>query len=297
MALNYNEKMASSYYPPRARWYGCFYYLGLAIRHRLALDRIHLPEKITVGGIILGFLIPGLAVYIRGPRLWGKIALSACALLFLLFIVWLGYPVGNYAFGLMISIHVTGLVYYCSPALRNEDFWHRLLLTIAILLGLGLFFYAPMRSVIQNHWAMPLRANGRVFVMQRFSPAQAVKRGDWIAYTLSGHLLSNHGYEIIYHRNGMGLGPVLAAPGDIVEFSAKTFSVNGVPQPLLPHMPTGGNLVVPENHWFIWPGFSISGQGNEARISELMLSAATVSRDQFVGRPFKRWFWRKQILP
>ena len=51
----------------------------------------------------------------------------------------------------------------------------------------------------------------------------------------------------------MGFGPVLAVPGDRVEFSTKAFSVNGVPQPLLPHMPAGGKLVVPENHWFIWP--------------------------------------------
>ena len=296
MALNFNEKMSSPYYPRRARWYSRFFYLGLATRHRLALDRIRMPKEITVGGIILGFLVPGLAVYIRGPRFWGKIALSACALLFLLFIVWLGYPFGNYAFGLMLSIHTSGFVYYCSPVLLNADIWRRILFTIAILLGLGLFLYTPTRSVIQDHWLTPLRANGRVFVMQKFSPAQGVKRGDWIAYSLSGHIFSNHGYEDSYGRNGMGLGPVLAVPGDHVEFSAKTFSVNGVPQPLLPHMPASGNLVVPENHWFIWPSFSISGQGNEARISELMMSAATVPENQFVGKPFKRWFWRKQIL-
>ncbi len=140
MALNCNEKMSAPFYPPRARWYGRFFYLGLAARHRLALDRIRLPKEISVGGIILGLLVPGLAIYIRGPRLWGTIALLACAFLFPSFIVWLGYPAGNYAFGLMLSIHVSGFVYYCSPALRDEDFWHRILLTIAALLGLGLLF-------------------------------------------------------------------------------------------------------------------------------------------------------------
>ncbi len=62
MALNFNEKMSSPYYPRRARWYSRVFYLGLATRHRLALDRIRLPKAITVGGIVLGFLIPGLAV-------------------------------------------------------------------------------------------------------------------------------------------------------------------------------------------------------------------------------------------
>ena len=290
------NKYISPYYPRRARWYSHLFYLGLATRHRLALDRIRLPRNITIWGIIPGILIPGLAVYIRGPCLWGKIALSACALLFLLFIVWLGHPFGNYAFGLMLSIHASGFVYYCRPMLLGKDSWHRILFTIAILLGLGLLLYAPTRSVIQNHLLTPLRVSNHVIVVQKNTTAKGVKRGDWIAYTLSGHIFSNHGYEDSYGRNGMGLGPVLALPGDRVEFSAKTFSVNGVPQPLLPHMPTSGNLVVPENHWFIWPSFSISGQGNEARIEELMMSAATVPEDQFVGKPFKRWFWRQQTL-
>jgi hypothetical protein len=61
-------------------------------------------------------------------------------------------------------------------------------------------------------------------------------------------------------------------------------------------MPRSGELTVPEKHWFIWPSFSISGQGNEGRISELMMGAAMVAQDQFSGKPFNRWFWRKQIL-
>ena len=111
------SKVSSSYYPPRARWYGRIFYLGLAVRHRLALDRIRMPNELTLRGLIAGFIVPGLAVYLRGPRLWGKAALCACALLFLLFIVCLGHPFGNYAFGLMLAIHASGFVYYCSPSL------------------------------------------------------------------------------------------------------------------------------------------------------------------------------------
>ena len=48
--------------------------------------------------------------------------MAACALLFAIFIVWLGYPIGNYAFGLMLSIHTTGFVYYCSPYLLDNSF-------------------------------------------------------------------------------------------------------------------------------------------------------------------------------
>jgi len=74
--------------------------------------------------------------------------------------------------------------------------------------------------------------------------------------------------------------------------------VNGVLQPSLPHMPKSGELVVAGNHWFIWPNLAISGNWDvgEANVSAAMLQLSNVSEDQFVARPFKHWFWRKQIL-
>lgn len=269
----------------------------MAIRHRLALDRLNLPKDISLGGLAGSFLVPGLAVYLRGPRLWGKAALTACALLFLFFIVWLGHPFGNFAFGLILSIHASGFVYYCSPFLINERLRFRLVFTVLTLIGLGLCLYLPLRSAIQNHALTPLRVNGQVVVVGKFSSAHSVKRGDWIAYTLSGYMISNHGYESDEGRAGMGFGPVLAASGDLVEFSASSFAVNGVSRTNLPHMPVAGTLTLPENHWFIWPSYSISGQGNESQISARMLQMADVSADQFIGKPLTRWFWRKQILP
>lgn len=266
------------------------------MRHRLALDRIQLPNEITFAGLIAAILIPGVAVYLRGPRLWGKAALTVCALLSTIFIVWLGYPAGNYAFGMMISIHTTGFVYYCSPYLLDKDFRFRILFTIAMLIVFGLAVYSPLRGVIQNHWLMPLRADGHVIVVQKLASAGGVKRGDWIAYNLSD--ASSSGDDLWVHfRAGVGFGPVLATAGNLVEFSTNAFFVNGVSQTPLPHMPTSGNLTVPENSWFIWPSYSISGHGNEGRISSTMLQMANVPENKFIGKPFKRWFWRKQILP
>lgn len=292
--MNSSEKYTSPYYPRRARWYGRIFYFGGAIRHRLALDRIYLPKDITVGGLIGSFFIPGLAVYLRGPRLWGQAAMAGCALLFAIFIVWMGYPFGNYAFGLMLSIHTTGFVYYCGPWLINESFGHRIFFTIGVMLGLGLLLYMPLRT----HWLLPLRVNGHTVIVEKFALAHGIKRGDRIAYKLSGYYFSNHGGSGISDSTGLGLGLVLATAGDRVEFSTNNFTVNGVPQPLLPHMPTSGNLVVPENHWFIWPNLAISGNWDvgEANISSAMLQIANVPEKQFVGKPFKHWFWRKQIL-
>ena len=97
---------------------------------------------------------------------------------------------------------------------------------------------------------------------------------------------------------GLGMGPVLALAGDRVEFSETAFTVNGVTKPLRPHMPTSGGLVVPEKHWFVWPEFDISGHGNasEANLSAVMLQMSTVSEVEFIGKPFKHWFWRRQMI-
>jgi hypothetical protein len=283
--LNIQEE-ASPYYPPRARWYSRFLSFGGAIRRRLALDRIRLPREMALIGLVAGFLVPGLAVYIRGPRRWGKAALAGCGLLLLLFIVWFGYPAGNLAFGLLLSIHITGFVYYCSPLLSEASFQSRLLFTLLTMMALSLLIYLPIRNVVLQHWLVPLRLNGHVFVAQRQFPAAAIQRGDWIAYKLGGGSSgwqTGGGHGTVYVRSGMGFGPVLAMAGDRV-----TFSTN---------VPRAGEVAVPEKNWFVWPGYSISGEGDENRITSQMLQLALVPENDFVGKPFQRWLWRRQITP
>ena len=102
---------ASPFYPPRARWFTGYHYFGSLIRRRLALDRLRMRPESKLTQLVAGFLVPGLAVYFRGPRLWGQFALSACALLLAVYLVWLGQPLANLAFGLLLSTHATGFVY------------------------------------------------------------------------------------------------------------------------------------------------------------------------------------------
>jgi hypothetical protein len=293
------EAVQSEYYPPRARWYRLLFYLGDAVQRRLALDRIHLAQGMTLGGLVAGFLVPGLAFYIRGPRLWGKAALASCGLLLLLFVARFGHPVGNFAFGLLLSIHTTGFMYYCSPLLLDSSLGSRLFFTLLALLALGLLLYAPIRSVIQQHWLIPLRVRGNVIIVHRLGAPHDIKRGDWVMYSQNSEETgeAHHG-GAVWVRAGFGYGPVLAVAGDRVEFSTNCFRVHGEAQPLLPHMPTSGEVVVPEKHWFVWPELDISGHGNvgEGNISAAMLQMATVSEKQFIGKPFKRWLWRRQIL-
>jgi hypothetical protein len=152
--------------------------------------------------------------------------------------------------------------------------------------------YVPGLDFVQRHWFLPLQVNGRVVVVTRMRPSTAWRRGDRVAYSFAGH--SEH--QVIIH-SGVGLGPVLAVPGDHVRFTASEFEVNGRAQPRLALMPTAGELVVPEKRWFVWPEVAISGHGNvpASDVAEALLRLCTISEEQFVGKPSHRWLWRKQL--
>jgi len=150
MARPHIPEEGAAYYPPRARWYSVFFYLGNSLRRRMALDRLTLPRDTKIGEMIAGFFVPGLAVWLRGPRLWGRAALAGSAVLILFFVVWLGYPAANFAFGLLISLHSTGFVYYCNPLLAGEPLHRRLAFTFLTLLAIGLLLYMPARNYCQG---------------------------------------------------------------------------------------------------------------------------------------------------
>ena|ERR1035437_586749 len=300
MARPHIPDEASSYYPPRAQWYSAIFYLGNALRRRLALDRLTLPREMKIGEMVAGFFVPGVAVWLRGPRLWGRAALAGSTGLILFFIMWLGYPAANLAFGLLISLHCTGFVYYCNPLMAGEPFRSRLAFTLMILLAIGLLLYMPARNLIQGHCLTPLRMNGQVIVVQRMLQPGHIQRGDWVAYALDAQATGeNYHGGVVVLQTDVSMGRVLALPGDVVKFSAASFSVNGVAHPNLPHMPVTGEVTVLEKHWFIWPNLGISGYGDvgEARVASALLGLSNVAEANFFGKPLHRWFWRKQILP
>jgi hypothetical protein len=286
------NRVSSSCYPPRARWYSPLLLRAGGLRRHLALDRLRPPTGVPFARAVGSLMVPGLGFYLRGPRHWGKAALGFSALTALLFIVGLGSPVGNVAFGLLLSIHVTSLVYVLEPWLAGEKFSTRLLFSVGLLVALTGLVYLPIRSLIQEHWLMPLRVNGRVVVVHRLASPSSLRRGAWIAYAIY-----DSGGQGVYVRDGFGLGPVLALPGDRVRFTKSALEVNGVPQALLPYMPQVGEWVVPQKHWFVWPEFAIAGHGNTpaGAISATLLQMGTITEERFVGRPLKRWFGRRQL--
>jgi hypothetical protein len=221
------------------------------------------------------------------------VALSASAVLLLLSVVALGYPLGNIAIGFLISIHVSGIIYMLQPALDDARFQYRLLTMVAILFATITVLYLPLRGFVESHLLVPLRFNGHVIIVGKSVNPERVRLGDWVGYRIDEY--AEHG---ILLREGAGLGPVLAVPGDAIRFTPDSVLINGVPHGKLPDMPIDGELVIPQNCWFIWPRFGIAGHGytDPARISATILKMAVVHHDQMIGRPFRYWFGRKQHL-
>ena len=288
------SKFASAYYPPRARWYAPLWKLGGSLRRHFGLSRARLPMTMSFCAFALSLLVPGMGFYLRSERRWGKAALAASGLLLAVFFVWLGYPAGNVAFGLLLSLHSTSIVYLCEPLLVDVRLRTRVFFSMAVLAVVGGLIYLPLRSLIQERCFIPMNVNGRIVVVRAYDSPASVRRGDWIAYSLK-----DAGVNGIYVRAGYGLGPVLATAGERLRFGSSALEVNGFRSARKAFMPESGELAVAENHWFVWPEVDISGHGNvgEAAISATLLKMSMITKDQFVGKPFKRWFGRRQITP
>src|SRR4051812_36615520 len=142
------SKATSPFYPPRARWYSPFVAVGETVRRLLALDRI-VPRGTSLLGLAGSLLVPGLGFHLRS-RVWGRPALASCAVLIIVFVVWLGYPVANIAFGLLLSIHVSGITYYCSDQLKSATLVRRMVVALALTICLSMLMYFPIRNALQE---------------------------------------------------------------------------------------------------------------------------------------------------
>ena len=301
MARLHSEEEPSAYYPPRARWWGRLFFPWFRLQRTLHLEKIHLPVGFTIQQFALCLILPGYAFFANGRRTRGWLFAGVYCFSAVLFIVALGYQLGSLGFGLMISAHASSIIFLEGYWLRHQtQFGYRLALAVVTLLAVWLVVYAPFIRFTAAHFIMPLRMRDNVVIVQRLTPPAHIRRGDWIMFSFKESHIGDAHREggAAQLQAGFSWGPVLATAGDRVEFSTNSFSINGVVRPLLPHMPVNGEVVVPENHWFVLPELAINGHGNfsEANLSTLMLQLATVSEVEYVGKPFKHWFGRKQHL-
>ena len=295
------ETKVSDYYPPRARWYSGVFRPWFLLRRALHLEKIHLPVGFTTQQFVLSLLVPGYAFFANGRRILGWSFLAGYFLAAALFLVKLGYQLGSFGYGMMISTHASSIVFLEGHWLRDQfELGVRLALSVLTLLVVWLAIYSPLTGFAERHWFMPLNIRGNVIIVHSVAATRQIERGDWAMYSLQEQFRgdAHRAGGAILVRSGFGWGPVLALAGDRVEFSTNSFAVNGTEHPLRSHMPTSGELIVPEKHWFVWPEFDTYSRGNvsEANVSALMMQLATVSEIEFIGKPFKHWFWRRQLL-
>jgi hypothetical protein len=282
----------SPYYPPRAPWYAPLLYAGGRVRRSLALDRVRPASGVSWLGLLGGCVIPGLGVYLRGPRIYGLAALGLSATLFVVFLGELGRQLGNVAYGLLLAVHATSINYLLAPDLARLRFRYRLLFSMGSLIVLGTLVYLPAQNFVANNFLTPLRIKDRVVIVQKLPPHPTLRRGEWVAYEIREN--GNHNAWVV---GGYALGPVLAVGGDRLRFNPSLLEVNGQPQPLRDNMPDSGELVIPGNGWFVWPNVDISGHGYVPAntLAQTLLAMATIDESQLVGKPFKRWFWHRQF--
>ena len=270
-----------------------------SFRRALHLDKIHLPGRLSGRDFLVCLIVPGFALSALGRRTIGLGFQLVYWLAIPVFVIALGYPVANVAYGLMIGIHATGLVYLLSVWLGEDArFGLRVVLAVVAVMVLWQLVYSPMVGFAERHWCLPLRVHGQVVVVNPRARSQPVK-GGWMMYSLAGGRDGDaHEGGVIVVRGGYGWGPVLAAAGDQVSFSTNGFAINGVTQSSLSNMPMGGEFVVPEKHWFVWPEFAMGGRGNANPqiFSDRMIQLGMVSEAQVIGRPYKHWFFRHQTF-
>jgi hypothetical protein len=208
----------------------------------------------------------------------------------------LGFPAASICYGLLISIHAISIAFLEGVWLKESRFSVRLGAALCTLVAVWGLIYAPLIRFVEQHWLLPLRVGDRVLIVHRGVAPKSIKRGDRVAYEISGDRVSSDREVPVLLGSGLGVDPVLALPGDRLRFTRQAVFVNGQAFPLAPHMPVEGEWVMPEKVWFIWPSLGIGGHGRvtEGSISATMQQAAMVTQNQIIGRPFRRWFGRRQ---
>lgn len=288
----------SDFYPPRAGGFGWLRRLPHRVRRVLFMDKLGRTQQWTLG--LRGFLWPGFGFRFVGLIKIARWVEGLYILCLLVFFVFLGSTVANVAMTVMLSLHVTGICFFQRKFWPDLELRARLAFAVLAMLVVSQLFYLPIRAAIES-FLYPLRTpNGICVVSTRVKPA-AVTRGETIAYRVGAterpfHNEQNHGTIII--QAGFGLGTVLGLPGDVVEFSAKGYQVNGKSFQRESRMPVEGRWVVPEKGWFIWPSMGIVAgpRGVYQEIDQVLAQQGIVNQTNLLGKPLRRWFFRRQTL-
>jgi hypothetical protein len=293
----------SSFYPPRAgpasrslaaggRWLR----LVLRIRKRHTLNLGEVPPWRWL-------LVPGLLWRQLGKPELGTAVLAVWAFALILSILTL-----NPALASAAALTASGLHGLCAAAFLTEYFPHwpgiQRLWRIPLLACLWVMaFYGLGVRPAAGLFVQRLTARDRTVMIQPagglFAPEW--RRGDWVAYQLPETFAGGHfGNLIAWQTPGADthFDRILAVPGDTIQFHPDFFEVGGQHfEKVAPDMPSTGTLALPrdDQHYLIWPTNTRVQHGT--MMPEIMLAAARIPENRLLGKPWSRWFWRKQLPP
>jgi len=288
-----SARASSSYYPPRAGWGRRFNRLGYIVRRRLHFEQLGLKLTTSPSHFVLGLTFPGFSFIDAGWKTLGKITLLAWLIAAFVFLAWLGHGISTFAFGLMMSMHVSSILYLHNRAFPGMRVLKRLLFSLALLVIVGQVVYASTLALCHHYLFIPLRVGGKVYVINRLHDPQRLRRGDFVACHAEAAAFGN-----VRIRDGYILDKIIAGPRDRLEFTRSGFFVNGIPSRSLPLMPVSGTTELPPQTWLIWPSLETVVHVNvdPHSVSAAVLKMAIIPREQMIGTPFKRWFWRRQAI-
>jgi hypothetical protein len=146
-----SARASSSYYPPRAGWGRHFNHLGHTVRRRLHLEQLGLVLKTSPSNFALGLVVPGFGFLDAGWKTLGKATMLAWMVAALVFLVWLGYGVSTFAFGLMMSMHVSSILYLHNRTFPGMRILRRLVFSLALLFVVGQLVYASALKLCHNY--------------------------------------------------------------------------------------------------------------------------------------------------
>lgn len=284
-----NTDTGSIFYPPRAGPTHGFYSAWFGWRRRRAACGLAHFSKFPEPRLLPILLVPCYGFAVRGNPAVALIALVIWGVMGLVVLVFLGQTPATVATAQLVGIHATGTVCALHRDIFLSTRLHRLQTCFAAVLGVVLLVYFPAFWVVRSV-AFPLHIRQEPVIVNGLTFTSSLQRGDIVGYRIRrigglGPVRVNAGY---------GLDPVLALPGDRVVFFRDFIEVNGKRMPRRSLMPTSGELVIPDGHWFIRPSFGGNFGGQPERAASLMERAAVVPRSDIIGKPFSRWFWREQ---
>ena len=188
-------------------------------------------------------IVPGMVFFDRARDGFGILCGAFLLLLWLaamaVFWVWIGLPISSMALLAMSAAQSISAVAGLQMAATQLDGEPRRIRAVLGAIGATLLCSYLFQNQLAHRIVLPLEVRGSPVLMNPLRATKSVQRGEWVAYSLNG--------QIVY-------GQLLAFTGDAVIAHVNAIVVNGeaYARPTS-WMPRQGELVVPDDSYFIWP--------------------------------------------